>query len=139
MRKIAGVFVFVWTLMCIFSFALAEIPEESFAEFAFECGPGVLYSPEECCVRARYRIELPEDTSKLHEQIRLAYEGRAEIQLIEFGVPGVGGVLEGYFVCVGTDATGDMEQLPTLQDLLGRIYDGNAFDELRVTLLPDAA
>lgn len=137
MRKIAVLAAIAWALMGFFVFAQAEVPGDAFAEFAFKGGPGAFYSSENCCIRARYRIELPEDTSKLHAQILQAYEDKSEIQLIEFGVPGIGGILESYFVCVGMDAAGDLEQLPTPRDLLARIYDMNAFDELRVTPLTE--
>ncbi len=90
-------------------------------------------------IRARYLIELPEDTSQVHEQILEAYEGCEEIQLIEFGVPDIGGIVTSVFACVGTCSDGELKNLLTPMELLGRIYDESAFDHLSITpVAPEA-
>ena len=119
-------------LVSMLGCACAEFMEDPVAAAAFESRVGGFYDPSECFIRARYRIELPEDTSQLHEQILEAYEGCGEIQLIEFGVPGIGGIVTSVFACVGTGPDGELKNLLTPMELLGRIYDESAFDLLSI-------
>lgn len=85
---------------------------------------------EECVVRARYLLRLPEEIE--NEFIAETYEGFEEIHLIEYGYFNISPVMQSCFICVGIMEDGTMERLPTPFDMVKKMYDFSAFDGMIV-------
>ncbi|MBP3647531.1 MAG: hypothetical protein J6K55_14030 [Clostridia bacterium] len=110
---------------------------DEIASFGFEQKLEGFVEPGDCVVRARYLLRLPEDITNLDEHILTAYSGMESIQLIEYGFPYIGSILQSGFVCVGVDSAGDLHILPTPSDIVARTYDRSIFDCIDIICLDD--
>lgn len=113
--------------------AVGEIPfSDPIEAFGYQEKLEGFVEAERCCVRARYRLSLPENGESVHEQILNAYSAFENIYLIEYGIVTISPIVEGKFVCVGIDAEENMKILPTPFELLSRVYDYHEFDDILI-------
>ena len=107
-----------------------EAAAENVVDFGFQKMIAPKLEMDECIVRARYLLQVPDETE--YEIIAETYLGYEKVHLIEYGYFNMIPVIQSYYVCVGVKEDGEMEILPTPMDVAKRIYDFGAFDGMIV-------
>lgn len=115
---------------------IPSLLDDEVTAFAFHQKLDGFAEAEECIVRARYHLRLPDDTTTVDESILEAYSGMKCIYLIELGYIYIDPIMQSCFVCVGIDENGSMHNLPTPSDIVSRTYDIGIFDNVEITVIP---
>ena len=131
MRKFVAMLLIAALAVCT-ACAEAQWWDDPVRAFGFEAQMDGFFQRDACSVRAEYALTLDENASGVSEAVQEAYAGYAEVRLIEFGHCEVPPIVQSSFVCVGVQADGTMEILPTPFDLIARAYSAEVLEGLEI-------